>query len=50
MTYSTVRNFSLNFGELSRMARVSGVVLRMWGVSSSIRWRSLSSVSPCRIA
>jgi hypothetical protein len=35
---------------LSRIASVSGVVLRTCGVVSSIRWRSLSLVSPCLMA
>jgi len=50
ITYSTVRSFSLNFGELSKIASVSGVVLRTWGVSESIACRSAFEVSPCRIA
>jgi len=50
ITQRTVLSFSRKRGELRRMARDSGVVLRIWGVLFSILALSCAEMSPCRMA
>ncbi len=50
ITQRTVASFSTNLGEFSRIASVSGVVLRMCGVFRSMAARSSVAVSPWRMA
>ena len=50
MTHSTFSNASLNFGADRMSARLSGVVMRMWGGWRTIFCLSLWGVSPERTA